>query len=161
MRCKCSGIRVSGVCFEVCCLECSQAFAGVLFSLALSYNRLVFTTADLQDIGQALQSRASFPRAVRECQILISWQAQHFERFAFRPTQSAQRVHFACALHSQKVHRATARAIRPTQSAQGVCFAFSKSAQCHSESDSTHPQCCACHDIGTQARKYCASTKAA
>ena len=29
-----------------------QAFAGVTFSLALSYNRLVFTTADLQEIGR-------------------------------------------------------------------------------------------------------------
>ena len=32
------------------------------------------------EIILALQSHASFPRAMRECQILISWQAQNFER---------------------------------------------------------------------------------
>ena len=103
---------------------------------------------------------------------------------AMRPTQSAHRVHFACSkyaprhsetdstrpkcaenslcihfaltLHLQSLRRATARAIGPAQSAQRVLFAFSKGAPRHSESSSTRPKCCDCHDIGAQARKYCA-----
>ena len=38
----------------------------------------------LVEIILAPQSRASFPHAMRECQILISWQAQHFEPSACR-----------------------------------------------------------------------------
>ena len=34
------------------------------------------------EIILALQSRASLPRAMRECHTLFSWQAQHFTRFA-------------------------------------------------------------------------------
>ena len=45
------------------------------------------------------------------------------------------------ASRSQNSHRTTARAIRPTQSAQRVHFAFSKCAPRNSESDSTHPKC--------------------
>ena len=39
------------------------------------------------------------------------------------------------------MRRATARAVRPTQSAQRVHFAFSTCAPRHSESDLTHPKC--------------------
>ena len=70
-------------------------------------------------------------------------------------SHSAQRVRFAFTLRLQNVRRATAKAIGPTQSAQRVRFAFSTSAPRHSESNSTHPKCCACHDIGAQDRKYC------
>ena len=49
--------------------------------------------------------------------------------------------HFQTTLLSPNAHRATARAIRPTQSAQRVRFACSKCAPHHSESDSTHPKC--------------------
>ena len=44
-------------------------------------------------------------------------------------------------MHFQYVRRATARTIRPTQSAQRAHFAFSTCAPRHSESDSTHPKC--------------------
>ena len=57
---------------------------------------------------------------------------------------------------TQNAHRATARAIRPTQSAQRVCFACSKCAPRHSESDLAESKSRACHEIYTQAPKYCA-----
>ena len=95
---------------------------------------------------------------------------------AIRPTQSAQRLHFALTLHLQNVHRATARAIGPTQSAQRVRFAFSKMHRAKTRAsrptqsaapattsarklESAAPaaksarkalKCCACHEICTK-----------
>ena len=57
---------------------------------------------------------------------------------------------------TQIAHRATARAIRSTQSAQRVRFALSKCAPRHSESDLAESKWRACHEIYTQAPKYCA-----
>ena len=96
---------------------------------------------------------------------------------AIRAAQSAQMVHFT--LRAQNAHRAAARAIRPTRSAQRVHFACSKRPPRHSETDSTHRVCfafskCAprrsesdlaeskwraCHEIYTQAPKYCTCRK--
>ena len=65
----------------------AQALPRMSFSLARSYNRLAFTTSDLQEIGRN-HSDAAVPRefscAMRECQSLISSQAQHIQRFACR-----------------------------------------------------------------------------
>ena len=55
----------------------AQAFAGVSFSLALSYNRLVLKTADARNLSNHSGASPAL------CQIMISWQA-HFERFACR-----------------------------------------------------------------------------
>ena len=88
MRCKTSMvIRVSGVVVSRCfawnarASVSSNPFRWPCNTIGL------FSRLDLQgsvEIILALQSRAGFPRAIRECQILISGQAQHFERFARR-----------------------------------------------------------------------------
>ena len=100
------------------------------------------------------QERFDPPKVRRE----LTLRAQNARRAtarAIRPTQSAQRVHFACSKcrfdppkvrrgftsRSQNAHRATARAIRPTQSALRVHFVFSKCAPRHRESDWTRPKC--------------------
>ena len=77
--------RFKGRRFEVFCLDCSRKRL-----LECRFRRPCRTIGSFSrlrksvEILLALQSRASFPRAVRECQILISVQAQHLERFARR-----------------------------------------------------------------------------
>ena len=83
------GSRFRGRRFEVFCLdlECSHKHLECRFRWPCratgSFSRLQICEKSVEII-LALQSRASFPRVVRACQILISWQAQHCERFACR-----------------------------------------------------------------------------
>ena len=52
--------------------------------LERSHKRVVFVGPFVQSARFHDCRFASFPRAVQECQILISWQAQLFDRFACR-----------------------------------------------------------------------------
>ena len=82
-----SGSRFRGRRSEVFCFECSRKrllecrFRWPCRTVG-SFSRLQVCKKSVEII-LALQSCACFARAMRECQILISWQAQHFERFAF------------------------------------------------------------------------------
>ena len=86
MRCNSIVIRISeGVVFR--CFSCN---ARTSVSSSVVFVGPVVQSARFHDCKKSVevilapQSRASFPRAVRKCQILISWQAQLFERFACR-----------------------------------------------------------------------------
>ena len=79
LRCKSIAIRVSGI---VLLGMRAQAFPGTSFSLALSYNRL----ARFHDFRFARTRSKSLWRysPALVFRLPISWQAQHFERFACR-----------------------------------------------------------------------------
>ena len=78
MRCKSIVIRVS----VVVGLRCFawNARASVSSNVVRWPCLKISSFSRLLSFKKSVQSRTSFPRAMRECQTLITWQAQHFER---------------------------------------------------------------------------------